>query len=208
MLADDAGRNSEIALISPLESEGLLSNLRLFIYEIGRLKENRKGIKTNELLTAQDSSVFFQPEKEGRRPYTIKAIIEADLIHARVVNELSRQLQLREYKVTNTLRIDLMMVYRDHTISHLFEVKSDCDSQSVFTAIGQLMYHSLAYPSAKRILVLPYGLNTEFEDNIRKLKIRVLNFEITQQGVRFSSFANAGCTYQEDDIAIGYINFL
>jgi len=189
IFADDDGQDSKIAIISPLESEHLLFSLKTFFDKVETIKKKIK----NKLNDEQKNNFSFKPKKESRKPYIINEIIEAGQIHAIVVNELGRQLKNNNYEINETQQIDLM-IYSKNDVSHIFEAKSNCDSQSIYTAIGQLMYHSLNYQSAKKILVIPYGLDEEQEMNINRLGIQILHFVITQQDITFSSFGEIGLT--------------
>lgn len=51
--------------------------------------------------------------------------------------------------------IDLCLADREAAITVLFEAKADNDQYSIYTALGQLQYHSAGFPTARRILVVP-----------------------------------------------------
>lgn len=185
-LVEDSGKESKIIIISPLESDSILLNMRMFLDEVARIKDESKHGSS-----LKKTKFSFTDEPVSREPYEFNTIIEADLKHARVVNELRRLLQLKKHSVANTQQIDLM-IYNSHTATHLFEVKSSCDTQSIYTAIGQLLLHSLDYPNADKILVITYGLSVEVKTKVLELGIKILNYRLTSHELKFSKFSNIG----------------
>ena len=145
-----------------------------------------RNAKDEWLAVEEEPAPSFKPENENRNPYTIKATIKSEMLHSRVVNELQQQLESLSLKVKNDKFVDLM-IYNDDDVSHIFEAKSDDDSQSIYTAIGQLMYHSIDHPKASKILVLPYNTNVERQNIIKKLGIKILYFTEDLYGIAFKN---------------------
>lgn len=102
----------------------------------------------------------YRRESSGRRRGSRKAEIDYISYHGDVVHELWRQRVARKTPdelVTRSPLIDLLV--RDgQSITEVYEIKTSLDRQSLYTAVGQLMTHSVgAAPDASRTLVLPEG---------------------------------------------------
>ena len=62
-------------------------------------------------------------------------------------------------------------------IETLFEVKTAIDTGSIYSAIGQLMFHgSNQNPSPKRVAVLPGIPNSETVKAFQRLSITILSY--------------------------------
>lgn len=102
----------------------------------------------------------------------------ASVIHSSVVDALKVFVEVHAGpgKVFNTQKIDLALE-RKGAISMIFEVKTSSDTQSVYTAVGQLFMHSVGLPSAAKMIVLPgAGVSAELEEFLSALGISVLRF--------------------------------
>lgn len=122
----------------------------------------------------------FSGHKTGRRGSKIDYVS----YHGDVVRALRAD---RETKATvgervfNTGLVDLL-VKKDGALTEIFEVKTNQDRQSIYTAIGQLLTHSGGGRSAvKRTLVLPKGpdLPNDLADCLKSLHVAVQRFALT-----------------------------
>ena len=77
-----------------------------------------------------------------------------------------------EYVRTDYGIIDVLV---DDTI---YELKTNARSNSIYSAVGQLLMYSNAYPERKLVLVLPEKANIkpELSDAIHKLGIQIMTF--------------------------------
>lgn len=66
-----------------------------------------------------------------------------------------------------------------------FEVKSNSTSQSIFTAVGQLLIHSAMTPAKTKVAVLPSTLSSEAAKAIRSLGIQVVTFDMNDKHIVF-----------------------
>ncbi len=102
----------------------------------------------------------FREEASGRRKGRRRTDIDYVFYHGDVVKALrdEREAEIRHgEQVINSQLIDLMVKVKG-TMTEIYEVKTDCSRQSLYTAIGQLMTHSVGSGSAVvRTLVVPEG---------------------------------------------------
>jgi len=98
----------------------------------------------------------FSFESCGESTIPIKGPKHMKRIHGKVVNELYNILsdEYGERNLYNNQLIDLA-VTEDGNLIKIFEVKTKNDSQSIYTGIGQLLFHSGANSEVEKILLLP-----------------------------------------------------
>ena len=105
-------------------------------------------------------------------------------MHGEVVNTLEVIFHSNGFETENTQKIDLI-AKKDHSLS-LIEVKSHSDTQSIYTAIGQLMYHELAFePPVIKVIVLPHNVKSDQLICLRKLGIKVIRYKRLKKEIRF-----------------------
>lgn len=125
----------------------------------------------------------FKSESAGRRKGRRRAEIDYISYHGDVVEALraEREAMIDDAeRVLNSPLIDLM-VKADGTMTEIYEVKTGCDRQSLYTAVGQLLTHSADAPNdIVRTLVVPDGdLPNGLEPCFAKLGITVCRFKMT-----------------------------
>lgn len=173
---DDNG-NSEIIIISPLQCDKLAENIQVFVKRIATIKEEFRNGKW-ETHEPPENSYGFAPEPTLRKPATINQIIEYNLEHGRIVNQLRETLS--EFaQVENNKNIDLLIRNSGGVVTHVFEVKTSISTQSVYTAIGQLYFNSLSFSSSPvKVFVCPDILKKQLRNILRKLFIRIATFSV------------------------------
>jgi len=71
-----------------------------------------------------------------------------------------------------------IFIPRTKTMATLFEVKTSCDTQSVYTAVGQLMLHGAVQRNApQRVLVVPAAPEGPTARTLRRISVEVLVYE-------------------------------
>lgn len=125
----------------------------------------------------------FREEAFGRRKGRRRAEIDYISYHGDVVKALREELEAKVRngeRVVNSLLVDLM-VKTDAKLTEIYEVKTDRGRQSIYTAIGQLMTHSVGMGAGgARTLVLPEGdLPDGMAPCFAKLGITVRRFRLT-----------------------------
>jgi len=139
----------------------------------------------------------FRPEcdQDGyqqRRPAEVRAIRRR---HGRVVNALKAELGA---KATNSsfmkMRPDLYINDAAGAMQVLFEVKASSDTQSWFTALGQLLVYGAGQRKPpRRILVCPAPLQEPaFQLALKQLGVRLVTFDDTRrEDIQFYGLAAA-----------------
>lgn len=168
------GRKSRTIVISPVDSERLPAHIARFVHEVARFKAaatSGKPVVRRERLRR-----IFTPEFEGqRRGYTPAGEIEARCDHGTVVRRLYEALTDAGHKAVNDRRDLYILAGKE--VTHLFEVKTDLTTTSLYQGVGQLMLHGAALnPVPRRILVVPGQPNSATRQALGRLGIAVLAF--------------------------------
>lgn len=126
----------------------------------------------------------YHRESSGRRKGKWKAEIDYVSYHGDVVDALWRERDAAKAPgelVTRSILIDLL-VRKDDRITEVFEVKTSTDRQSLYTAVGQLMTHSVgAGPQIGRTLVIPEGaVPDDLLGCMQELAIAVRRFRLDE----------------------------
>lgn len=141
--------------------------------------------KTDEV--KESGARYFSSEFSGKKTVKSKESTEANVMHGHVVDQLKEFVEknFRNSVVFNTQKIDLA-IELDGEITTIFEVKTSIDTQSIYTAVGQLFMHGTGIPNVNRIIVLPEPLENEATTNcLRELGIQVILFSINNQLCKF-----------------------
>ncbi len=178
------GRESRTIVISPVDSERLQAHIARFVHEVALFKAAAASGKL--VVRRERLRRTFTPEFEGqRRGYTPTGEIEARCDHGTVVRRLYEDLTNAGYKAVNDRR-DLYILAGDE-VTHLFEVKTDLSTTSLYQGVGQLMLHGAALdPLPQRILVIPGQPNNETRRALSRLEVAVLVYEWMDEQVEFS----------------------
>nr|WP_294810172.1 hypothetical protein [uncultured Sphingomonas sp.] len=154
-----------------------------FVQSVRRFKDAVAGGLLETAGFKQELSEFesykreFSGRKIGRRGAKIDYLsYHGDVVEALCLERTARALPGEG--VFNTKLIDLY-VRRAGAITEVFEVKSQCERQSIYTAIGQLLTHAPG-PDTDRFLILPHGpLADDLVAAIKTNRISVRRYAIT-----------------------------
>ncbi|HUS58505.1 MAG TPA: hypothetical protein VM141_07620 [Planctomycetota bacterium] len=168
-------RESRVIVVGPVDSDHLPADIALFVREVAKFKADATSGRT--VVHRERLRRIFMPEFEGpRRGYTPPSEIEAWCDHGVVVNRLHEALTEAGHNSVNDRR-DLYILAGDD-VTHLFEVKTDLSSTSVYQGVGQLMLHgAVQAPAPRRIFVVPGLPNRATRQALKRLGISVLIFE-------------------------------
>ena len=169
------GKESQVLIIGRVGGERLQAHVATFVHRVARFKVIAASGKS--LVDKDQLRGAFTPEFEGpRRSYTLAGKIEGQCDHGTIVNRMHDVLKGAGHCVGNDRR-DLYI--QDHNrVTHLFEVKTDTSTTSIYMSIGQLMlYGALEDPTPRRILVIPNKPKTETRMALERLGIDVLVYE-------------------------------
>ena len=139
----------DVVIVSKINDPDLIDNVGFFVKVVHKIKDKVRSGKiqkkqklprqTSTKLPRQKSSKFNPEREEKRGSYTVKGRIQAELKHAKVINQLNEICEKQGYLVRNSSRYDLL-IWRKSKKS-LMEAKTDWDSYSRYEAIGQLLYY-------------------------------------------------------------------
>ena len=180
--------SQEAILIANIDDP--FDTVRQFVESVRNFKEKIKTGKVVNAPTTDKPLIGFKPEFAGIKSGKIGAAFEYETYHGIVVDELRRHLTNSESDRIefNTQFIDLGFRQGEKILS-LYEVKTSCNRQSIYTGIGQLLIHSSGDKTIKKTLVLPSpkDLSTALHNTLQKLDICLLFYERKGPHVRFYS---------------------
>lgn len=151
----------------------LIRPLAIMVYD-GKLEQKKK----NEV--KDSGGRYFSSEFSGKIKIKRKVPIEVNVVHGFVVDQLKLFVEehFNNSTVFNTQKIDLA-IDLDGKITTIFEVKTSIDTQSIYTAVGQLFMHGNGIPDIRRVIVLPESLENGTTINcLNELGIQVILFSI------------------------------
>jgi len=158
---------------------------------VERVRDFKETVKTGKLVkppATDESRIGFRSEFAGIKSGKRNAEFEYESYHGIVVDELRRQLSEAESggQEFNNRFVDLGFC-RGKKITSLYEVKTSCNRQSVYTGIGQLMVHSAGDKTVKKTLVLPEPdkLGAEICNTLHALGIDLLHYKRSGPRVQF-----------------------
>lgn len=152
------GSEERVFVIGALEAPDFIARLQGYVAEAERLRGLARAGRLAKAL--KDAPPHFRPGSHGKTKGKRSSQYEIDRHHDRIVNALEKALQGREISAYNTRHAemwpDLYTRADDGTMELLFEVKTGTDTQSWYTAIGQLIVYGAAQPEPpRRVLVCP-----------------------------------------------------
>lgn len=184
------GVTSELVLIGRIGSKSLLRGLGRYLHAIDTFK-NTVALPVAPT-PPPGASPTFRPEFQGpRKRYSISGLVESQCDHGTVVQALHDALKTLGLHGFNTVRIDQFLVDKRRRMTHLFEVKTDCTTTSLYQAVGQAMLHGALEEAPKRVLVLPGILSVETLKRMRMLGISVLSYKWADDTPVFAALEKA-----------------
>lgn len=130
--------------------------------------------------TKEEGAKYFSSEFSGNKKIANKASVEFTTSHGLVVDNLKFFVEnsIKNSFAYNTQKIDLA-VEINGKLTHLYEVKTATDTQSIYTAVGQLFMHSAGTTDAEKWIVLPSPIeNAELIECLTILGISILQFKL------------------------------
>ncbi|MCB9309487.1 MAG: hypothetical protein H6567_05455 [Lewinellaceae bacterium] len=172
--AIDGDRESRFCVVGELESKHFPEQVANFIKEIHRVKQLIKYPEKynfnflNDYSFVNEHSGVTYPENQGGK--TIERT------HGIIVNALAEELKALGYKVANDRNRDLF-TYSKSRVENLFEIKTNCGTQSLYTALGQLLIYSIPVPNDINLfMVIPTELKREVSLRLSELGIQIIYF--------------------------------
>lgn len=182
----DEGRDM-VALIGHLEGNRFLAQLASFVTDVARIKaqtKSRDGRGAEQEGGDQGADQpEHRPEFEGLREYVLGHRVVAECDHGLVLNRLADVLLSAGYRLYNDRSRDLCLVDSGGRRVAVFEVKTDTSLQSIYTAVGQLLYHATEQSTRPSLIaVFPRGIGRDTARRLAGLGIRLLTYDLSQDG--------------------------
>jgi len=173
--AIDGDRETEFCLVGELSSPHFPRQVSNFINEIYRVKNLEDGETASDFGGLADFT--YTDEHSGRTVTERNDPIIIERTHGIVVNALAKALQDRKYKIGNDRNRDLF-IHSKGKINTLFEVKTSSSTQSLYSAVGQLLIYSIPINNEiKLVAVLPDKLSKSVTKKFASLGIEILYFK-------------------------------
>lgn len=179
-------RRSRVALmVANLNDPGVPALIWRFVQKAGDFKKAQRGDRGGAV-PAGDEGDDYTPEFSGRKRGTRPGEFDYITYHGMIVDELKRDRESRRVPGEHVSRDRLvdLFVWNGERRTEVYEVKTSCDRQSLYTGIGQLITHARD-ATARRILVLPKGskLPADCAAALARERIHVRHFEIVGSGL-------------------------
>lgn len=146
-----------------------------------------KNAKIFESVNIQSGEVFFNSEFQGRMKSKEISEKEMNVTHGAVIDSLYGfiKAEIPSGEVYNTQKIDLA-VNINGMLAEIYELKTSTDSQSIYTAIGQLFMHSAGSNKVEKWIVLPGRIdNMKLLSNLDTLGVQLIQYYETEAGYLF-----------------------
>lgn len=177
---------TEVICIGKIGDKNLPRQISHFVKEVDRFKKAVVS-KKNQEVSEPLNGPTFDPEFSGKRKgYKPEGPIESKCYHGQIVSALNNELESLGFQTANDRSRDLYVYNKKKHMDILFEVKTDLSSSSIYSSIGQLMYHGASQESIpRRVLVVPGAPSKITRKILRKLKIRIIEFSWQEEGPNF-----------------------
>jgi hypothetical protein len=182
----DGGRETEVALIGDLKSPRLGHQVREFVLEVSRIKKLAEKPSAAPIIPKLQKG--FSPEFAGKKRATIRKDITFNCDHGYVVGELARLLEARNLTIGNDRNRDLYILGKQGNILTLFEVKTDIETGSLYSGVGQLIINSFQMETRPRlILTIPEQLPSNIEEGLKNIGVKCLTYKLAGKDVNFKN---------------------
>ena len=176
-------------VVARMDSPSFAEDVWFFVQSIVKFKAavREGGTETTAFRDRIAEYERYSQEFSGRKAGGGGARTEYEAIHGKVVQAIFEGRSNRKLNgeaVYNNQLIDLY-VRKSKKIIEVYEVKTSLDRQSLYTAIGQLLTHSVREGSnAKRFIVLPKGSgpSMEFATAFKQARIEVMRYSEGKDG--------------------------
>lgn len=172
--AIDGDRETKFALVAELDSEYFIEQIASFIHGIYNIKQGKTIEFSNPFTELLDFTYtdekFGVSVTEKNEPKTINRI------HGIIVNALAKELKSKNLLIGKDKNRDLF-IHKKNKISTLFEIKTNSNTQSLYSAVGQLIVYSMPIGKINLIAVLPNKLDSYVEKKLSEIGIEILYFK-------------------------------
>lgn len=180
-VVDEDGNSSDVFAIAELGSDRIITHIAEFVHACAAFKAgNSKSDNFRRSQIFEGASYEFEGEKTiGSRPgYT------ASCDHGIVRNRLDSLLAASGHKVGRDQSRDLFVGNPKNPEAE-FEIKTSCDPQSIYTAVGQLIVHGVRTPPKNCVAVLPHPVPDSVVKTLKKLGIHIVRYRWTKSRIHY-----------------------
>lgn len=172
--ATDGDYETKFCLVGELDSILLPKQIATFIKEIARIKlieEGKTEFAFDELVNYQYTAEHF-----GQSVIDKKGKITITRTHGIVLGALVQEIQSMGHVVANNGNLDLFIHHKGR-IKTIFELKTSSSTQSLYSAVGQLLIYSIPIKNkVDLIMVLPEKLKSNVETRLAEYGIKPLYY--------------------------------
>lgn len=169
--------NKEITFcyVAELSSSLFVKQIATYIKEIDAIKRLKKYGSTYDFSNFHD--YVYTNEKFGTSVTERNDPKIVSRTHGIIVNALEKEIKLLGFETGNDRNRDLF-AHKKGKITSLFEIKTSISTQSLYSAVGQLLIYSIPILTKhKLIAVFPQKLNISVEKHLQKFGIHILYFD-------------------------------
>lgn len=194
---DSAGKARLGIIVTPIESKRIGVHLASFAQTVFDFKnavvhsEADRPAAQESKKTYSDYFREFSGKKKGQRAQDFEYISRhGDIVHAlsewrkaHIPSKRGRSIE----RIVKDAHIDLGIANASGRLTELYEVKTNTDRQTLYTAIGQIKVHeAVGVENLQRFVVLPSHSKIPNDVNraIKRLKIQILRFDMIDDSVR------------------------
>ncbi len=178
----------EALYVCCVDSRDAVDNVYRFVREVKQFKDEvKEGSNSRVPGQGLPQTLSYNPEFFGRKRGGARRISDHFSWHGRVVDALYQSLaqEYGAYQIFNTREIDLGVHGPNEPVA-IYEVKTTCSSQSIYTGIGQLFFHTSGLEASRKVLVVPRSeLGDEIRNIIESMGIKVLSYRFARNRVQF-----------------------
>lgn len=179
-------------VVTPIKPRVIDSHIARFAQKVLDFKQAVKnGEITDDVITTESQCSYddyyreFSGKKKGERSKEFEYISR----HGDIVDALYQWRSRRSgrgERIIKNAYMDLGIAV-SNKLTEIYEVKTNTDRQTLYTAIGQILVHdAVGTDSIQRYIVIPCNgsMPHDVERALKRFQIKVLHFELTDIAVR------------------------
>jgi len=181
----DGGRTTKVVPVASLKSTNFLAQLSFFVHEVARYKKD--AVINARYVGTVATDAFYVPRYKGRWARGAFDAVESSFEHGLVTCTLANILSARGALVRSDSNHDLYVRRGSGRVGIVFEVETSPDLSHIYNAVGRLfLYSSSGAVSGRKFVVAPRSTSEDIEERLKKLRIKLIRYRITEGRVSFS----------------------